>query len=193
MKLKSVYLIFKIFIVFMAVLIAEYYFCGIYYRLIRRSDFIIVNSACGISGLGLGYLILRKLIRNALEEKLPPPAVWAFFLVFCFLLGFFLRFSVQLANGLLDSSDPESRVVVVMDKKVSSFGGSFKDGPNPMAHLIYFQDWDDSGANCEMLISPVYYYSAGIGTRLVLTVRRGFLHMSWVSDYQLLTPTSNGG
>ncbi len=192
MKTSRVYLIFKIFIVFIAVLIAEYFFCGIYFRLVKHSNFLWVDLICGLSAISLCYLIFKRLIKSALKEKIPFLAVAAFFLFFCVLLGFFLRFSLQLANGLLDTSEPETRVVYVVDKKISSFGGSIKDGPNPMAHLIYFHDWDNSDKNCELLISPVFYYNVGLGTRLAITLRRGFFHLPWVEDCQLVNPRLNG-
>jgi hypothetical protein len=182
---SRLYLLLKIFALFVALLIVEYVCCGIYFRLVRHSDFLIADWICALSGIGLCYLIFRKLIHSALQEKIPVLLVGALFLFFSFLLGSFLRFSLQLANGLLDSSDSQTRVVVVSGKEISSFGGSFKEGPNPMAHLIYFHDWDNGNGNCELLVPAYFYYTVGPGTRVELSLHRGFFHWAWVEDFQM--------
>ena len=147
MEISRVYLLLKIFFFFIALLIAEYVACGIYFRWVRDSDFLRMDSICGLAATGLCYLVFKKLIKLVLKEKVPVLLVAAVFLFFCLLSGLLLRFSLQLANGWLDDSEPDSQVVVVVDKKTSPFGGSFKEGPNPLAHLVYFQDWEKDGGN----------------------------------------------
>jgi hypothetical protein len=185
MQISRLYLLLKIFVLFIILLIVEYVCSGIYFRLVRHSDFLIADLICGISATGLCYLIFRKLIRGALQDKIPVLLVGVLFLFFCFLLGCFLRFSLQLANGLLDTSEPQTRVVVVESKEISALGGSFKEGPNPMAHLIYFRDWDNRNGNCELLVPAYFYYTVGPGTRVELSLHQGFFHWAWVEDFQM--------
>jgi hypothetical protein len=185
MPTSRLYLLLKIFALFVVLLIVEYVCCGIYFRLVRHSDFLIADWICALSAIGLCHLIFRKPIRSALQEKIPVLLIAALFLFFSFLLGCFLRFNLQLANGLLDGSEPQTRVVVVADKEISSFGGSFKEGPNPMAHLIYFRDWNNSNGNCELLVPAYFYYTVGPGTRVELSLRQGFFHWAWVEDFQM--------
>ncbi len=191
MATNRLFLILKIFLFFIGVLIAEYVGCGIYFRLVRHSDFWKADLICGFSAVGLCYGIFKKLIRSALKEKVPALLVAAFFLLFSFLLGCFLRFSLQLANGLLDGSEPQTRLVVVGSKDISSFGGSFKEGPNPMAHLVYFPDWDNGEGSCELLVPAYFYYMVGPGTRMELTLRQGFFHLAWVEDFQMVDSQQN--
>ena len=186
MEVNRFYLFLKIFVAFIVILIVEYPFCGIYFRFVRHIDFFRVDLICVLSAIGLCYLIFRKLIKAALKERIPFLVVIVCFLALCFLLSCFFRFSIQLANGLLDFSDPETRVVYVSDKKISSFGGSFKEGPNPMAHLIYFHDWDNTDEICELLTPPSIYYFTNIGTPVEMTLRQGFFYLPWVEDFRIL-------
>src|SRR5580692_6885024 len=161
MKTSRLFLFLKIFVFLGALLAVEYVCCGIYFRLVRHSDFLKADLICGSSAVGLCYLIFRRLIRSALKEKIPVLVVAAIFVFFCLFGGCLLRFSLQLANGLLDNSESQTRVVVIASKEISSFGGSFKEGPNPMAHLIYFSDWDNGRGNCELLVPAYFYYTVG--------------------------------
>ncbi len=188
MQISRFYFLLELFALFIALVIGEYFLCGIYFRLVRHTDFLKVDWFCAIFAILLCYWIFRKLIRSALKEQIPFFVVAFFFLFFSCLLGFFLRFSLQLANGLLDFSDPETRVIVVTDKKISRFGGSIKEGINPMAHMIYFHDWDESGENAELLTPQDFYYSVDNGSLVQLTLRQGLFHFSWVEDYQIMVP-----
>lgn len=188
MELSRLYLIFKIFLCFIAVLIVEYLGCGIYFRFVRNSDFFRVDWICGLSAAGLCFLIFRGFIKSAREERIPLIVIALFFLFFSALLGCFLRFSLQLVNGWFDVSDPETHVVVVTAQKISPFGGSIKDGINPLAYMVYFHDWDDSLENCEMRVTHDFYYAIDPGTGLELAVRKGFFHWPWVEDYRVYTP-----
>jgi len=118
--------------------------------------------------------------------------VAASYLLFAFLTACFFRFSVQLANGLLDASDPDTRVVLVTGQKISLLGGSLKESLNPLAHLVYFQGWDGGDETYEVLVPPAVYYFAGPGTRIAVTLRKGFLHLPWVEDCQLLQTSGSG-
>jgi hypothetical protein len=192
MQTRHAVLAFKLFAVFIAVLIAEYILSGIYFRLVKNIDFLVVDLLCGLSAIGLCYWKSRKAFKFAKEEKIPTLLVASLFIVLCFLVGCFFRFSIQLANGLLDYSDPETHVVSVNGKNVSSFGGSLKDGPNPIARLLYFSDWDNDGWNCELLTPPAFYYTAQVGTRLEVSVRKGFFHLAWIQDYRMLNSPFGG-
>lgn len=186
MDTKRASILFKLFALFIFALVAEYVFCGIYYRLVRHLDFLIVDSASAVVGIGLCYWITGKLIKTALKEQVPRWLVALVFVILWFLMSCFLRFSVQLANGLLDFSQPETQIVTLTDKKISALGGSFKEGPSPMAHLVYFGDWNNPGSTCELLVSPAIYYTAGPGTRLELSVRKGFFRLAWLDDFQIV-------
>lgn len=185
METKTAYLYLKMFSVFIAVLIMEYVLSGIYFRLIRHSDIYLVNSLCAAATLYLTYRLLKKTIREALKEKIPLALAAACFLVFWFLTACFFRFSVQLVNGLFDFSNPEARVVLVTGKGTSALGGSFQEGPNPLAHLLFFQDWDHPRWSCELLVPPPIYYTASPGLPIEITVRRGLFGLPWVEDYDL--------
>jgi hypothetical protein len=188
MQISRFYLLLKLFALFIALVIGEYLGCSAYFRFVRHSDFLRVDWICVISAIVLCYLIFRNLIKIALKEQIPFPVVVLFFLFFSCLLGCFLRFSLQLANGLLDFSEPETHLVAVTSKKISSFGGSIKEGINPMAHMIYFHDWENNDENCEMLTPQYFYYSVDDGSLVQLTLRRGLFHWPWVEDYQVVVP-----
>jgi hypothetical protein len=185
-EIRRVTFYLKIFAVLTALLIVEYVLCGVYFRLVRHADFWKMDLACALCALGLCYWISKKPLRAALKERIPVWAVAAFFLAFWFLSCCFLRYSAQLVNGLLDFSDPETRVVYVTGRKISPFGGSIREGLNPAAHLIYFQDWDEGGGTCELLAPPALYYFADPGTPVGITFRHGFFGLPWVVDFQLL-------
>lgn len=190
-EMSRLYLILKIFALFLVLLLAGYWACGIYFRLVRDTDLARLDWICGISAIGSCFLLFRKLIRSALQEGIPRWVITLYFLFFTVLLGFFLRFSLQLANGWLDRSDPETQVVVVTGQKISPFGGSFDDGINPLAYMVYFQDWEDDRENCELKVTMDLYYSVDAGSGLELAVRKGFFHWPWVESYQAYkTPRS---
>ncbi len=188
MQISRLYLFLKLFAVFIALVIGEYFACSAYFRFVRQPDFLKVDWVCGISAIVLCYGIFRNLIKNALKERIPWVVMALFFLFFSGLLACFLRFSVQLANGWLDPSDPETHLVAVTSKKITPFGGSIKEGINPMAHMIYFHDWDQSGETCEMLAPQDFYYSVDDGSMVQLTLRQGLFHLPWVADYQVMVP-----
>jgi len=188
MQIKHFYLLLLSFFLFLALLIVEYFLCGIYFRLVRPSDFPLLNGLCVFAGPLICYLLFRKPIQSALQERVPRALVAGLYIFFSFLLGFFLRFSVQLANGALDPSAPENHSVVVADRAISALGGSIREGINPMAHLVYFRDWELSDKNCVMLADQDFYYSVDVGMRVQVTVRRGLFRMPWVQDYQLINP-----
>ena len=185
MEIKKTYLYLKLFTVFIAVLIAEYVYSGIYFRLARHTDFVFVDSLCAAASLYLSYRLLKKIAQEALKEKVPRALVVACFLVFWFLTACFFRFSVQLVNGLLDFSSPESFVVEITGKNTSALGGSFQEGPSPLAHLLYFQDWIHPRWSCELLVPPPIYYTATQGLPIEITVRQGFFGLCWVEAYDL--------
>lgn len=164
-------------------LILEYFLCGVYFRFARSGDCSRVNLICCFLSLGLCYGGFRKLMKLAVKEGAPILVVAVFFLIFSFLLGLFLRFNIQLANGLFDGSEAEMRMAYVTDKKISNFGGSIKDGINPMAHLVYFQEGDDKSQSYELLTRLDFYYSVDLGSKVELSVRKGFFHMPWIEDY----------
>lgn len=166
----------------------EFFLCGAFFRFIRSFDSWVADGLCAVASPLFCYGAFRELIRAARREKWPMAALASFFLATSLLLGCFFRYSLQLANGLLDFSDPETRVVVVTDRKTSVFGGSIREGPNPEAHLVYFKDWEDPDAQGEILAPPSLYYFAGVGTSLQLTYRKGFFHWPWMVDVQLLNP-----
>lgn len=107
MQISRFYFLLKLFSLFVALVIAEYLACSACFRFVRQSDFLTVDWICGISSLILCYLIFRNLIKDAFKEQIPFLAVALFFLFFSSLIGFFLRYSLQLANGLLDFSNPK--------------------------------------------------------------------------------------
>jgi len=188
MELSRLYLLLKIFLLFIVLLIAEYFGCGIYFRFVRSSDISNADWICGLSAAGLCLLAFWKLIRSALKERIPLIVITLFFLLFSALLGCFLRFSYQLVDGFLDTSDPETHIVAVTSQKISPFGGSIKDGINPVAYMVYFHDWDDSLESCELRVPHDLYYQIDPGTGLELSVRTGFFHCPWVEYYQVYTP-----
>jgi hypothetical protein len=187
-EIRRVYLFLKVLLLFLALLAVEYPLCGIYFRLVRQRDAFWLDLGCALAALALCSWLSRKLIRDALKEKVPVYVVAGLFLFFTFLLTGFFRFSFQLANGLLDFSYPEVHRVVVTDKKISIFGGSIREGLNPMAHMIYFKDWNDGEGDCELLLPPDAYYMVDQGGPLDIAVRPGFFHLTWMQAYQLVQP-----
>jgi hypothetical protein len=77
-------------------------------------------------------------------------------------------------------------MVVIASRDSSVFGASIKDGLNAMAYYIRFPDWDDKNKNCELLIPYSVYFEVGSGTNVELSVRKGFLGLSWVEDYRIM-------
>ncbi len=187
MTIRRFYLLLLSFFLFMGFLVAEYFCCGAYYRLARAADALELDALCALSAPLICYLAFRGALGAARREKIPGAVTAGFFLFFAALLGFFLRFSLQLANGALDPSDPENHVVVVTSKKISSWGGSIQEGMNPMAHLVYFRDWELEGKDCEMLSPQDFFYAVDVGSRVEVTVRQGLFHWPWLEGCQLLT------
>lgn len=187
-EIRRVYLFLKILAVFIVILAVEYPLCGIYYRLVRQSDILWLDGACVLAALLLCYWFSRKLIKDALKERIPVYVVAGLFVLFAFLMGCFFRFSFQLANGFFDFSDPEIHRIIVTDKKVTIFGGSVQEGPNPMAHMVYFKDWADEEGNCELLLPPAAYYVVDQGGPLDIAVRPGLFHVAWMQVFQLVQP-----
>ena len=134
------------------------------------------------------YYLSRRLIKSALQEAVPKVVVIICYLVVSVLLSLFFRFSVQLVNGVLDPTDIESHLVLVTDKRTSAFGGSIKEGLNPMAHLIAFHDQDPNGMAGELLAPPEIYYFVNNGNPMAVNIRKGLFHLPWVVDYQILDP-----
>ncbi len=188
MQIRRFYFFLKLFTLFIALVIGEYLACSACFRWVRQSDFLRADGICVISAITLCYLIFKNLIKDALKEGIPRWVVALFFLFFGALLACFLRFSLQLANGLLDFSQPEIHLVTVNSKMISPFGGSVREGINPMAHMIYFHDWDQSGNMCEMLTPQDFYYSVDDGSMVQLSLRQGLFHLPWVADYQAMVP-----
>jgi hypothetical protein len=186
MEIRRACLYLKIFVVFILGLASEYPLSGIYFRLVRHSDFLKVDWISAVSAIILCYGVFMELLKASWKEKVLFKFTVSCFLAACFLVSCFFRFSIQLANGLLDFSSPETRIVVVTDKNISVFGGSVKEGPNPEAHLIYFQDWDNPEETCELLTPTAFYYVVSSGSPVGLAVRRGFFHLPWVEDFQLI-------
>jgi hypothetical protein len=63
---------------------------------------------------------------------------------------------------------------------------------NPLAHMIYFHDWENSALKCEMLAPQDFYYAVDPGSLVGLTIRQGLFHLAWVEDYQILNNRLNG-
>ena len=123
---------------------------------------------------------------EALREKIHFSIVLTLFWVVSLLLGCFFRLTLQITNGLLDGSEPETRIAVVASRDSSVFGASIKDGLNSMAYFIRFPDWDDKKKNCELLIPYSIYFEVGRGTNMELSVKNGFLGLPWVEDYRVM-------
>jgi ABC-type transport system involved in multi-copper enzyme maturation permease subunit len=186
MTVKKFGLILISFGLFLVLLVGEYLYCSVNFRFIRTWDLWATNLICGILSLLLCYWFFRDLIKEALKEKIPLIIVLVFFGTFSFLLGCFFRLNLQIANGYLDNSYPETKIVIVAGKETSVFGGSIKDGLNPMAYYIHFSDGGDKDKNCELLVPFFTYYSVGPGTNLKVSVRQGFFHLLWVEDYGIV-------
>ncbi len=186
MTVRRFYLLLFAFVLFLGFLVGEYFCCGVFYRLVRPLDSVELDGLCGLCAPVLCYGIFHGALAAARREKIPVAVIAGFFLFFTFLLGFFLRFSLQLANGALDPSDPENHVVIVTSKKISSWGGSILEGMNPMAHLVYFRDWELEGRDCEMLTPQDFYYAVDVGSRVEVTLRGGLFHWPWMEGCQLL-------
>jgi hypothetical protein len=173
-------------VLFLISLVAEYLFCSANYRFIRTWDLWITDLICQLLAVGFCYWIFRRLMKEALKEKVHLSIVLTLFMVLSFLLGCFFRLTLQITNGLFDGSDPETKMVVVASRDSSVFGASIKDGLNAMAYYIRFPDWDDKNKNCELLIPYSVYFEVGSGTNVELSVRKGFLGLSWVEDYRIM-------
>ena len=186
MEIRKAYFYFKILVVFILALVIEFPLTGVYYRLVRERDFLTVDIISASTSIVLFYWLFRKLLQTAWKEHILFKTLLACFFTLGVLGTCFFRFTIQLVNGFLDGSVPETRIVVVTGKDTSVFGGSFKEGPSPLAHFIYFQDWDNPAGSCELLVPPPVYYFAGPGNPVELAIRHGFFHLPWVEDFQLL-------
>ena len=158
------------------------------FRFVRDWDLWDSDLICTLLAVSFCYFSLRKIMRQALKEEIPPYAVLTVFFTLAFLLCCFLRLNLQIANGLLDNSAPETKVVVVNHKESSAFGGDIKEGLSSIAYFIYFPDWDDKTKNCELLVPFTFYYSVGPGLSVELAVQKGFFHIPWIEDYQVIYP-----
>lgn len=182
------YLFLKVLVALVLAVALEFFLCGAFFRFLRPADAWRVDGACALASPLLCYWYFRKPLQAARRENVPFYAAALFLAALSLLLGCFLRYSLQLANGLLDFSDPETRVILVLDRKTSAFGGSLREGPNPEAHLVYFRDWDNPEVKGEILVPSPLYYLADLGTPLSLTYRKGFFHWPWMVDVQPLGP-----
>lgn len=187
MKIRHFYLALLSFFFFCALLLAEYFLCSALFRFLRPSDSLKVDGVCLLVAPLLCYGLFRKAAKAALREKIPSVAVVGSFFLFSLLLVFFLRFGVQLANGWLDPSEPESHVVIITGKDISAFGGNITEGLNPMAHMVHFHaDWDDGGGECALWTPDDFYFSVDTGSFVQISLRQGFFHLPWVEDFQAL-------
>jgi hypothetical protein len=186
MTVKKFGLILISFGFFLILLVSEYLYCSANFRFIRTWDLWTTDLICTILSLLFCYWFFRKLIGEAIKEKIHLAIVLSFFFVLSFLFGCFLRLNLQIANGLFDNSDPENKMVVVSSRNSSIFGASIKDGLNSMAYFVYFPDWDNKDKNCELLIPYSIYFEVGYGTSLELSVRKGVFGLSWVEDYRVM-------
>ncbi len=186
MTVKKFGLIVIGFILFILLLVAEYLFCSANYRFIRTWDIWASHLICLFLATGLCYWFFRRLIKEALAEKIHLSIVLILFLILSFLLSCFFRLTLQITNGLFDNSDPETKMVVVASRDGSVFGASIQDGLNAMAYFIRFPDWDDKNKSCELLIPYSIYFEVGYGTNVELSVRRGLFGLPWVEDYRVM-------
>jgi hypothetical protein len=189
MQIKHVLQALLVFIIFISVLLAEYFSCSVLFRFVRSSDFLIIDTICGLLGIVFCYLIFKRLIGAALNEGVPKFLIWGFFILFAVLLSVFLRFTLQLTNGWLDYAEGETKNVTVTDRKISALDGSIQEGINPTAHLIYFKD--DNDVKYEMLVPLSFYYSVDGGSRLAISLRQGLFHLPWIDAYQSLNYETN--
>jgi hypothetical protein len=173
-------------ILFIVLLVGEFLYCSLNFRLVRSSDLWITDLICAMLALVLCYAAFKKIIKLALQEKVPAAIIMILFLILSCLLGWFLRFNLQIANGLLDTSDPETIRVIINHKETSALGGSIKDGVNPMAYYIDFPDWDNKDQNCQLLVPYPFYFSVGEGSTVELLAHKGLFHLPWVEAYQAL-------
>jgi len=173
-------------ILFILLLVAEYLFCTSNYRFIRTWDLWAADLVCLLLAAGLCYWFSRRLMKEALAEKIHLSIVLTLFLVLSFLLGCFFRLTLQIANGLFDDSDSETKMVVVSSRNSSVFGASIKDGLNAMAYFIHFPDWDDTNKSCELSIPYSIYFEVGYGTNVELSVKEGLFGLPWVEDYRIM-------
>jgi len=186
MTMKCFWFFFYFSIFFIFLIAGEYIYCSMNFRFIREWDLGGSDIICGLFSTALCYFSLKKLMRQALKEEIPLYAVIVIFATLSFLSCCFLRLNLQIANGLLDNSPAESKVVMVNHKESSAFGGDVKEGLSSIAYYIYFPDWDDKNKNCELLVPFTFYYSVGPGINVELAIRNGFFHIPWVEDYRII-------
>jgi hypothetical protein len=171
---------------FIILLVGEFLYCSANFRFVRSSDLWITDLICAVLGLVFCYAAFKKVIKLALQEKVPAVIIVISFLILSCLLGWFLRFNLQIANGLFDGSEPETIKVIITHKETSVLGGSIKDGVNPMAYYLDFPDWDNKDKNCQLLVPYPFYFSVGEGSTVELLVRKGLFNIAWIEAYQAL-------
>jgi hypothetical protein len=172
------------FLLFIVLLVAEFLYCSANFRFIRSNDLWTADLICAVLGLVLSYVAFKKVIKLALQEKVPVTIIVILFLILSCLLGWFLRFNLQIANGLLDPSEPETIRVIITHKETSVLGGSIKDGMNPMAYYIDFPDWNNKDQNCQLLVPYPFYFSVSEGSTVDLLVRKGLFNLNWIEAYE---------
>jgi hypothetical protein len=188
MTMKHFWLFFYFSIFSILLLVGEYIYCSMNFRFVRNVDLWGTDLISGLLSISLCYFSLKKSMKQALKEEIPLYAVLAVFFTLSFSLCCFLRLNLQIANGLLDNSIPEAKIVMVAHKESSAFGGDIKEGLSSIAYFIYFSDWDDKNKNCELLVPFTFYYSVGPGISVELAVQKGFFHIPWIEDYRVIYP-----
>ncbi len=173
-------------LLFIVLLVIEFLYCSANFRFIRANDLWISDLVCALLAFVFCYLAFKKVIKLALQEKVPAAIIVVLYLILGCLFGWFLRFNLQIANGLLDQSEPETVRVIISHKETSVLGGSIKDGVNPMAYYIDFPDWNNKDQNCQLLVPYPFYFSVGGGNTVELLVRKGLFNIAWIEAYQAL-------
>jgi hypothetical protein len=186
MTVKKFGLILIGFILFILLIVGEYLYCSVDFRFIRTGDLWTTDLICIILSALFCCWFLRKLVREALQEKIHLAIVLSFLVVLSFLFGCFLRLNLQIANGLFDNSDPETKMVIVASRDSSIWGASIRDGLNATAYYIHFSDWDGKNKNCELLIPYSIYFEVGAGTNVELSIKKGLLGLEWVENYRIM-------
>jgi hypothetical protein len=186
MTVKKFGLILLSFGLFLLLLVSEYLFCSSNYRFIRIQDLWIADLLCQLLAAGFCYWVFRRLMKEALKEKIHLGIVITLFLILNSLFGCFLRLTLQITNGFLDGSEPQTVNIVVASRNSSVFGASIADGLNSMAYYIDFPDWYNQEKNCELLIPYSIYFEVGSGTHVELSVKKGFFGLPWVEDYRVM-------
>jgi hypothetical protein len=173
-------------ILFVMLLVAEYLFCSVNYRFIRMGDLWTTDLICQLLAAGFCYWVFGRLMKEAFKEKIHLGIVLTLFLILSSLLGCFFRLTLQIANGVFDTSNPETKMVVVSSRDSSVFGASIEEGLNSIAYYVHFSDWDDKDKSCELLIPYSFYFEVGLGTNVELSLKKGLFGFPWVEDYRIM-------